>query len=250
MVMGVDRVFRCIRVRILVDRCMGIDLRCVDGAEGIVPDRVLHDLREIRRTGIVLRIIETRRVREMRIHTAELRRLLVHELCKLFIGARDVLGEGVCTVISRLEQKTIETVPHGELIARNRADDRRVLLEIPIDRGIGEGDLVFEIRTVLQDNDGGQHLRDRSGVVGGRRVLFIQYGAGIGIDEDRALGFDREVRCRPGRRIGGEWCESACRQGGAEQRRHRSSGIREDVPGRRQHPGMRRAAGTCGEGAG
>ena len=65
MVMGVNRVFRCIRVRILVDRRMGIDLRCVDGTEGIVLDRVLHDLCEIRRTGIVLRIIQTRRVRKM-----------------------------------------------------------------------------------------------------------------------------------------------------------------------------------------
>ena len=65
MVMGVNRVFRRIRVRILVDRRMGIDLRRVDGTEGIVLDRVLHDLCEIRRTGIVLRIIQTRRVRKM-----------------------------------------------------------------------------------------------------------------------------------------------------------------------------------------
>ena len=65
MVMGVNRVFRRIRVRILVDRRMGIDLRRVDGTEGIVLDRVLHDLCEIRRTGIVLRIIHTRRVRKM-----------------------------------------------------------------------------------------------------------------------------------------------------------------------------------------
>ena len=65
MVMGVNRVFRCIRVRILVDRRMGIDLRRVDRAEGVVLNRVLHDLCEIRRTGIVLRIIQTRRVCKM-----------------------------------------------------------------------------------------------------------------------------------------------------------------------------------------
>ena len=65
MVVGVDRVFRCIRIRILADRRMGVYLRRIDGAEGIIFNRVLHDLRIIRCTGIVLGIIETRRVRKM-----------------------------------------------------------------------------------------------------------------------------------------------------------------------------------------
>ena len=201
--MGIDRIFRSRRIRILRDWRMGIDLCLINTAEGRIFDGILENLRHVNRTGIVIRIIETRRIHEVRIHASKLCGLLIHKLRELFIRACDIFCESVRTVICRMKKKTIKTVPHAQRIASYCTDHRRIFLEIRVGSGIRKGHAVIKILCILQHNNGGHHLRDRRRKISGSSIFLIKYCVRICIKENTCLRLNLCRWNRPGGSEGG-----------------------------------------------
>src|SRR5581483_7226711 len=104
---------------------------------------------------VVTRLIEAVRVREVGVAEPELPRLRVHHRHEPGLAAPDVLGERDRGVVRTLDQRRLDELSNGQLVARLEEDRRLAHAR----RRAADGDDVVELRVLQRDEDRHQ-LRD------------------------------------------------------------------------------------------
>jgi hypothetical protein len=143
------------------------------------------------------RSVEPVRTDEERVAQAQLLRLRVHLADeRVDVAATDVRGERVSRVVGALDQRCLDEIAHGHLLAGAEADRR-------LADGGGRplhGHDVAEL-DVLERDEHGHQLRDARDHAAGMRLRRREHLAGLPVHDEVALRLDgRRARCMRRRR--------------------------------------------------
>lgn len=166
-----ERIFRCVR----------------DRAEILALQRRLHDQRQIARRGIVALVVQTVRIHEVRVRTAQLVGAFVHHLHKILDRPADVLRDGVRRLVAGLDHHAVQQILQPQLLAdlkiRRAAPGDEICIRILRDRH-----RVREV-PVLQRQQTRHDLRQARGINLLVRVLLIDRPPVFRLDQQRAFAF-------------------------------------------------------------
>ena len=174
----------------------GVALGVADLHEFVMLQRLARDEVEVPRGRVVLGIVKTRGVGEVRVLAAKLRRALVHARDKGVDRAAERFTQNVARLVRRDDEHAVE-----QLLDRHRfaGDDvrRAAVAGEPLERrfrrsdGVGQRDLALVDGLKHQQRD--HHLCERRGEVLLMGVFLIENFARVGLNEKAGLRVECEV---------------------------------------------------------
>ena len=102
-----------------------VGCRRVNLSERVILHRCTHDQRHIIGSRLVRGIVQTVRVCKMRVLTSKLYRALVHQIRKRTDASRHMLGKTISNLVCRFQEKSVQTLLHGQLIALRNSERSR-----------------------------------------------------------------------------------------------------------------------------
>ena len=167
-------------------------------AEIFAFERGLRNDGQIARGGIVILIVQTVGIAEMRVEAAKFVGALVHHADKIRNGTGNMLGDDVAGVVAGDDHHAVQQIFQRHLLTDLKPCDARINVQI-LERGCRNGHNVGQI-AVFQCQQTGHDLRQAGRIDALVRVLFIDGTARVEIDEERGLGRDRKA-CPRGQQL-------------------------------------------------
>ena len=172
-------------------RCRQLFLRCIDNRlEGGIFHCLTGNQIHIIRAGIVIGVMHTGRIDEMRVHTAQFAGAVVHHLDEVVYRPAGGAGECIGCLKSGRQHQAVQQIFHGDLFAYFESGVAGT--------GTGRGDVILLNRdniaqlAIFQCEQGGHHLGCRSRIFFFLLVVRLDDFAGLCVDENRSLCINRD----------------------------------------------------------
>ena len=149
-------------IRVDIGNPCGMSGRLNNLPERIILNTILHQHRNILNRTVMIRIMQSRRIAEMRIIHSKLGSFLIHQLRKIRLRSTDRIRQRNTTLRSRRQHRAIKKINHPDFLSRLKSRLRSILLIQPREHLIRQRNLLIQIIKILNSKNHRHNLRHRS----------------------------------------------------------------------------------------